>query len=248
MPLRRDLDRLLKDWPFQAGSIGVRLIQAADGRDVLQMRVDLGILQLEVERRPDGQRPGGADTYLDYLLGLEFHVGESFELTDEQCSEVEREFAQYYHRRICWLALEEYRHAVRDADHTLNLMDFVKRHSPSEDWTAAHEQHRPFVIFQRTQALTRAELEDHGANAAIEAIGAGLERMRAFFSEYLADERFESDEMVAELVALRERLRSDYELGRSLEEQLAEAVAAEKYELAARLRDQITQARRGGRA
>ncbi len=243
MAIRRDLDRVLKDWPFQPGSVGVRLIRASDGRDVLQMRVDLGVLQLEVERRPDGLRPGGADTYLDYLLGLEFHRGERFELNEEQCAEVEREFAQFYHRRICWLALEEFRRAVSDADHTLALMDLVKRLSPSEDWTAAHEQHRPFVILQRTQAEAQAELVEHSPESAIQAVNRGLARLREFFVEYEAEDRFDGDEIVGELVELREQLRSEHAVGRTLEEQLAEAVAREQYELAARLRDQISKAR-----
>ena len=84
-----------------------RLLRAADGREVIQMRVELGLLQLEVDNRPDGQRPG-RDTYFEYLRGLAVHEGEDFELTEEQCAAADREFLQFYHRRICWLALREF--------------------------------------------------------------------------------------------------------------------------------------------
>ena len=30
-------------------------------------------------------------------------------MTEEQCQEVDREFVQFYHRRVCWLTLREYR-------------------------------------------------------------------------------------------------------------------------------------------
>ena len=108
----KDIDHLLQEWPYEPGEISVRLIRASDGRDVLQMRVEMGILQLEVEHRPDAQRPGGADTYFDYLVGVATKEGESFVLTEEQCADADEEFMQFYQRRLCWLALKEYGLAV----------------------------------------------------------------------------------------------------------------------------------------
>jgi len=61
-----DLTKALQDWPFEPGQINVRLIQGDDGLSKVQMRVDLGILQMETEGRPDGSRPMGFDTLLDY--------------------------------------------------------------------------------------------------------------------------------------------------------------------------------------
>ena len=57
MSKRQNIDRILREWEFDPGEISVRLIEAGDGREVLQMRVELGLLQLEVDRRPDGRRP-----------------------------------------------------------------------------------------------------------------------------------------------------------------------------------------------
>ncbi len=51
---------------------------------------------------------------------------------------------------------------------------------------------------------------------------------------------FEDDELVQRLVELRDTLREQYDLKPSLNEQLAKAVETEQYELAARLRDEIT--------
>ena len=128
---------------------------------------------------------------------------------------------------------------MADADHTLALMDFVAAHSPNEDWTASHERYRPFVYFHRTQALALAVLEKSGPESAIEEINKGLEAMRQIFVNAEAEEQFESDELVGQLRELKESLRKEYQVGQTLAEQLAEAVAAEEYERAARLRDEI---------
>ena len=240
MAQNQDIDFILREWPYQPGVISARIVRAAGRRKVLQMRIELGLLQMEFTGRPDGERPGDMETYLDFLrsqLGDEKDVPQV--LTDEQCFEIDREFVQYYHRRICCLALREFDRAVADADHTLALMDFVATHSPNEDWTASHERYRPFVYFHRTQAQALAVLERSGPEAAIEEINKGLEEMRQIFVRAEAEEQFESDELVNQLRELKESLRKEYQVGQTLAEQLAEAVAAEEYERAARLRDEI---------
>lgn len=236
---RQDIDHVLRDWPHEPGEISVRLVDAHDGREVLQMRIELGVMQLETTHRPDGQRPGGAETYFDYLLALAIHEGDDFKLTEEQCGEVDRELVQFYHRRICWLALREYENAVRDADHNLAFMDFVRSCSPAEEWTESHEQYRPFILFHRTQAAALAELEEKGPETAIEALNVGLDRMRELYVEGEAEDEFEEDEMVGRLIELRESLRDQYNVGQTLSERLADAISREQYELAAQLRDQI---------
>ena len=161
----RHIDQLLNQWPYDPNSLSVRLVKGADGREVVQMRVDMGLLQLETTGRPDGAQPEGYDSYLDYLKARELKDGH-FLLSDEQCNEVDREFMQMYHRRICWLRLEYYRRAVIDADHTLALMDISTRLAPDEEWTATHEEYRPCVWFQRSPAQALAGLEENGAEAA----------------------------------------------------------------------------------
>lgn len=237
-----DIDCILNDWPYEPGEISARQMETADGREVLQMRVELGLLQLEIEGRPDGTRPGGMATYLDYLRELADEADfEPLVLSAEQCSEADREIMQFYHRRICWLALREFRRAATDADHTLAFMDFVRDHSPSEEWTLSHDQYRPMVLYHRTQAATLATLKEDGADAAMLVLEAGLERLREFFVEYDAEEQFDDDELVRRLHELRDTLNHDSEP--PLADQLAAAVANEQYELAAKLRDEMT--RRG---
>lgn len=237
-------DELLRSWPYEVDTLGVRRVTCQDDREVLQMRVDMGVLQLELEGRPDGTRPAGFDTFFHYLQSEAQRYGDELVLDDNQCNEVDREFIQFYQRRICWLRLQEYQNAVRDADHTLGLMDFCRKHSPDEDWTLSHEQQRPFVLFHRTQAAALLLLDESGPEAAISEINQGLDRLHAVFEEFDAEDQFEDDEFVGRLREFREALRTEYEVGRTLNERLEDAVAAEEYELAARLRDELAKRHR----
>lgn len=238
MPDADHIDEVLRGWPYDPAALSVRIVNGDDGRDVLQMRIDMGILQLEMQGRPDGTKPNGFDTYFEYVVD-QSKKRDEFELTEDECNEIDREFVQFYHRRICWLRIQNYRKAVADADHTLALMDFCKDFSPDDQWTVTHEQYRPFVMFHRTQALALAELEEKHAEAAVEAITDGLDKIREVFVEYEAEEQFDEDELVQRLHELREALRKEYEVGKTLNEQLRDAVAAEQYELAAQLRDEL---------
>lgn len=244
--MKRDLhlDRLLKSWKFDPQTLSVRIIKGSDGRDVIQMRVDMGVLQLETRGRPDGATPEGAASFLEHLLERQVDHPD-FELDELECAEVDREFMQFYHRRICWLRLQFYRRAVMDADHTLKLMAVAHVHSPDEEWTSSHEQYRPFVWFHRTQAEALAELEENGPEEAVQAVSHGLDSIREIFIEHEVEDQYDSDELVIRLVELRESLRREYDVGRTLQERLADAVQQEKYELAAELRDELAKRHAG---
>ena len=53
----KDIVPLLKGWDYEPGTINVRKISGIDGAPKLQMRLDLGLLQMEMTGRPDGVRP-----------------------------------------------------------------------------------------------------------------------------------------------------------------------------------------------
>ena len=238
----RTLSDILQDWDYDSQSIRARIVAGQDGEaDVLQMRVEMGIIQMAVDGRPDGIRPAGFATYLDYLLQEEISQGNEWDLNDEQCMEVDREFMQFYQRRISWLSIKEYQQVVRDADHTLALMDFCKRHSPDDGWTIVHEQYRPFVLFHRTQAAAYHQLNESTPQAAIECINDGLNTIRSIFESHDLEEHFDEDELVSQLRDIRESLRDEYSVGKTLHEQLADAIASEQYERAAEIRDQLSQ-------
>jgi hypothetical protein len=238
--VNQDIDYILENWEYKPGVAQARMIQARDGRQVVQLRIDLGILQLETSGRPDGKRPHGHSTYFEYLeeqARLARKEEQNYLLSEEQCQEADREFLQFYHRRMCWLALRQYAKAIRDADHTLRFMDFVKKHAPNEEYLHAHEQYRGFVLFQRTQAAAALQVEKSAPEQAIDEIRGGLEKIRVFYASYEREEEMEQDGMVQHLRHIESTLREQYQIKATLEEQLQQAIDDEDYERAARLRD-----------
>ena len=239
MAFPEDIDHILKKWAFDPFDLNVRLVQLQD-REVIQMRIDMGLLQMETTDRPDGELVQGYPTFLNFLESELEDKGEEHQLSEDECVQVDREFVQFYHRRICWLQLKMFEKVVADADHSLRLMDLCNTCSPSEQWTLSHEQYRPFVLYHRTQAASLDVLDDtNGPELAIEEINKGLNQLREIFDSYDAEEQFEDDELVQRLTEFRENLRSRYEVGQTLEEKLLKAIEAEQYEQAAKIRDQL---------
>ena len=64
--MQRDITELLEEWPFESGQITVRVIQGSNSESKIQVRLDLGLLQMNTRDRPDGLRPHGFDSLLDY--------------------------------------------------------------------------------------------------------------------------------------------------------------------------------------
>ena len=92
-----DLNWLVKDWSHEPGSIKVRKIMGLDGREKLQLRIDLGLLQMEMEGRPDGQRPHNCESLLAYHQRRAQRAGErgeTYQLSPEQ-RELQQEGIQY---------------------------------------------------------------------------------------------------------------------------------------------------------
>jgi hypothetical protein len=240
--MNQDIDAALQGWEYRPGMIQARMVTAKDGREVIQMRIDLGILQIETAGRPDGTEPHGHSTYFDYLkqqTKVAKRAGHEFTLSEEQCEEADREFVQFYHRRLCWLALRNYQRAMDDADHTIAFMDFVANHSPSEEYTQAHEQYRGFVVFHRTQAAAALAVDKDKPEKAIDEINAGLARLRSFFAHFGVEDEMEDDGMVQRLREMEASLRKTHKIEETLQEQLDRAIANEEYEIAARLRDKL---------
>jgi hypothetical protein len=241
----------LRGWPYEPGpgEILVREVSARDGRTVVQVRIELGILQMEREGRPDGERPHGFETYLEYLRHraksrLPKNPSGAWVMAPEQCTEADREFVQYYHRRVAWLALNRFDRALRDANHSLELMDFVSQHGMNELYIVTHERLRGLVLFHRTQAAAALALEKRKPDEALDLILEGEEALRRHQTEWAeqhADDELPDSALIEQLKVQEREIRKNFAIGKTLREQLADAIESEDYELAARLRDEMKQ-------
>ena len=63
--LSQDIAGILDGWEFEPDAIQVRIITGDDGAEKIQMRIDLGLIQMELDGRPDGERPEGFESLLD---------------------------------------------------------------------------------------------------------------------------------------------------------------------------------------
>jgi len=99
-----DIRRLLQGWPPDPEK-PARIVPGEDGREILQVRTPLGLEQLEMEGRPDGARPHGEESELEFQL-KRFEraraAGEEaeFELSSEECAELFSEGTLYYFRYL----------------------------------------------------------------------------------------------------------------------------------------------------
>lgn len=62
-----DISKILEAWSYNPDQINARRIIADDGDERIQVRLDLGILQMHITGRPDGTRPMGFESLLEYF-------------------------------------------------------------------------------------------------------------------------------------------------------------------------------------
>ncbi len=251
--MRRDIDDALSGWPYdpEPGASLTRQIRTKDGRWVLQVRQELGVLQMESEGRPDGIRPHGFTTYLDYLRFQAERQSKAgplepdWLLTPEYTSSIDREFLQFYHRRMAWLSLHRYDRVLADAEHSLALMDFLCLHVENVDFIDAHERFRSVVLFHQTQAKVALALEEQEPEQAIDAIHAGKSQINGHIEAWQESHGGEdapeirTDALLEQLQQIEDEVRSRFHVGKTLQEQLTEAINNEDYEQAAIFRDRL---------
>ncbi len=245
-----DLNDFLQGWPFKPGMPSARLVELADGRRVLQLRVDMGVLQMEPEGRPDGERPHGCGSVMDYYRSLERRGRMPERLGGEACAELHRELMQYFARSNAYSALGEFAKVYADCEHVLDIIDLVSDLAEADEDAWRADQMYPPV------RLSHAE-----AAAALAREGARLSRARDILEQAIADidlfyrdcrgeaegdgrNEFDAAPEPAEVGILRDLLAElEEERPKSREENLQKALdralIQEDYERAAAIRDQL---------
>jgi hypothetical protein len=239
-----DLNTLLKDWPHEPGAIKVRKIIGLDGREKLQLRIDLGVLQMEMTGRPDGTRPHGCESLLSYHQQRAARAsgrGETYELSGEECTELQQEGIQYYHRYLSLFQINEFAGVVRDTQRNLDLFDFVTAHSGREELAWSLQQFRPYVLMMNTRAKASILLSAGKFNEAIREIERGRDAIIEFFQRSNFPELATKSSEVAFLEEWLQEVRAKRPLSKLelMQREMEKAIASELYERAAELRDAI---------
>lgn len=185
----RDISRILKSWEYQPDTLIIRKVAGDDGNDKIQIRINLGILQMEAEGRPDGKTPHSSESLLEYYDSIieEFggpdRDGDGFALTRRDMRDLDDELMQYYQRRVCFFALEDYRYARRDAEHNLKLMDLIKKYCTNSDYVESHERFRPFIMMERARAAGLESIDTGNYADAMRQVGSTIGQIERFHME-----------------------------------------------------------------
>lgn len=258
-----DISAILESWPYEPGQISCRMVPGPEGEPYVQIRLDLGLLQMHADGRPDGQKPFGFPSLLDYfedqledaepeapMAGgeAESEKQDKTSLTPDDCRQLREEAEQYYRRYIALLVLEDYERVIRDTSRNLRVLDLCREHAETDQDRTALEQFRPYITMMRTRALASQALKDEEPKAAILALDEGLEALRRFFAEAGTPQMFDKSNEVEALRGMRDALVPKLPVSQrgELKERLARAVADENYELAAILRDELKQLKEPG--
>ncbi len=241
-----DLNTILRDWPHESGAIKVRKIVGLDGREKLQLRIDLGVLQMEMTGRPDGVRPHGCESLLAYHQQRAARAeerGAEYSLSAEQCTELQQEGIQYYHRYLSLFQINEFNGVVRDTQRNLDLFNFVTEHTDREELGWSMQQFRPYVLMMNTRAKASVLLAQGKFAEAMLQIQYGRDAIADFFQRSSAPELAAKSSEIAFLDEWLEEVKAKRPLSKLeiMQREMENAIASEMYERAAELRDAIRQ-------
>jgi hypothetical protein len=245
-----DLNNLLEGWSHEPGHVKARRILGRDGREKLQLRIDLGLIQMELSGRPDGQRPHGFDSLLEYhqsKASAAKGIEENYFLEDQDIVLLQNEAIQYYHRYLSLFQLRDFSNVVRDTERNLEMIDFIGEHCSDEESKWGVEQYRPYIIMMNTRAKASQELQEAKTGEAVRLIELGQERIERFYRAVDQPDWIESSNELAFLKEWLREIRETIPLSplESMERDLQRAIADEAYERAAELRDAIHSLRLG---
>ncbi len=252
---RVDISQLLVDWPYEPGRLQARRIHSTDGVARVQLRLNLGIVQMFPRGRPDGVRPHDRASFLQVCaerLGRQARSTEGvggFSLGRDDCIELREEFAQFYQRCVALMVLEDHLSVIGDARHNLRIITFCRRFAGEEEDGRSLLRFWPHaaMTLARAQALHAVAQDD--PPAALAALERGI---RMVHRAYLECGRRHAEPRSPELRLLRsmrqrllEKAAAEAQAGEDdraphrLQRQLDTALRQEKYELAIALRDQL---------
>ncbi len=242
---RKDISDILSDWPFDPDILNVRRIKGENDKDKIQLRLDLGLLQMELEGRPDGRQPHGFENVLEYYKAEQEHSEQKkegqFVLSADDLRELQQESIQYYHRYLCFAELGDHEGVIRDTAHNLEVLELVEEFAEDEESAWSFLQYFPYIKMMNVQARVQMALENEEYSDALQKIEESIRLIRSFNKKWGIAENVETNREIHILnewkeTVLAKRPVSDLE---KLEEELEEAIRLEHYEKAAKIRDKL---------
>jgi UvrB/uvrC motif len=242
-----DITPVLTDWEYEPGTLNVRKITGLDGLPKLQLRLDLGLLQMEMTGRPDGVRPFGHESLLDYFehqLQDQQNSTETdpeFQLTRDQCQDLREEAGMYFHRYLSLFVLEDFTGVVRDTARNLRVLDLCSQYAAEEQDRLILEQYRPYIIMMNTRAAASIQLQSRHYGEAAKMVEDSLTTIHDFYRSFGQEDAYAHSNEVRVLKRFHREIQSKLPIDplQRLRRRLERAIKAERYEEAAKLRDEL---------
>ena len=248
--MTKDLTEMLRNWEFDPEA-NVRKIRGEDGVRKLQVRVDQGafqgILQINLDGRPDGKKPHGFEFALDYYRdSLDEHLKNGgaetgYTLARDACEELFDEGVRVYGRYGFLMQLQDYKRVVRDTERNMDLFQFVNAFAGEEEDRLYLEKWWPYILRINGTARAMLAFQDEKYDLAlniVDEIKAKIEGLPEVEAEEFYLERERSEQALAEL---EDELQNKRPLSREeeLRQELQTAVDADEFERAAAIRDEL---------
>ena len=243
--MSKDISDIISDWEYDPASISARWVKGNDGKRKVQLRLDLGLFQMEVKGRPDGTTPHGYPSLLEYYTALEKSGERIFNLDFDACAELQQEAMQYYYRYLSFYALNHLEGVIRDTQHNLDIIELVSKYTTDEDLGWQFLQFYPYVRMMNARAHAEWLIKKKTHEDAVHVLQEALDDIREFWSENGEYEMVLESQEVELLNTLLKQVKTKNtpEEEENLKKALERAIATENYEKAADLRDKINMLR-----
>jgi hypothetical protein len=164
-----------------------------------------------------------------------------FVLSAQECRELRDEALQYYHRYVGLFSIADYTGVIRDTRHNLAVFDLCRDFASTPSDREALEPFRASVLMMRARSEAELAIVAGKTKDAMGALDRGLAEIRTALDEAGQGEMFEHANEVQLLRGMRDALVPKLPPSQKAEllERLQAAIAAENYELAAILRDEL---------
>ena len=243
--MNSDISGILNEWEFDSEE-NIRLITADDGREIMQVRLPLGIEQYELEGRPDGKKPFGKATALEeFQQRLDGYTAkhdseEGFSISHEDFLLLQNEGVLFYYRYLLLFQIGDFKRTALDTEHNLKICRLVEKYCENGEDRKSILQYKPYIL--RVNAIARAmlSLREHVKLLAEEILEKAIQDIR---NMPVIDTKTFDVEKKRSLTYLKSALtqvkKKDVDPVEKLKHDLKQAVEEENYERAAELRDRI---------
>ena len=248
--MNEDIGQILENWPFDPEN-SIRKVIDPSGVEKIQVRVDQGafqgVLQMNLDGRPDGRRPHDADFAFDHYKATQADLLEkegsldAFQLSQEECQELFDESRRIYERYVFLLQIQDYDRVIRDTEQNMDLFQFVNTYAEREEDRNNLEKWWPYIIRIHGVARVMIATQNDDFESASEIIAEARKRITGLDQIDAEEFRIEKRRSVQALDDLEQELLSKRPLNllERLKKELGDAIDQEAFERAAKLRDRI---------